>query len=312
MHPDEHRLLIALAMSAALLIACGKEEARALRPADARSGSAATGREKPTLFVSILPQAFFVERLVGDLAAVEVLVGPGQSPEMFEPTPKQMTALAGARALFLVGMGFEQALVSRVSEMFPDLEAVHPGKGIELAPMDEPDPEHGAFDPHFWLDPTLALKMSASMADTLVSVMPEHKETIEANLARLATELGRLDAELSASLAPCSGRLLVTQHGAFGYFCRRYGLVQVAVSSGHKEEGARHMAEVIDRARAAGVKAVFVQPQFSREQAAVVAEAIGAGTVVLDPLPRDYVGGLRGYAAAIRASVPDPAAATGR
>ena len=59
------------------------------------------------VFVSILPQQYFVEHVGGDHVAVAVLVGPGQSPETYEPTPKQMTALALARIYFSIGVAFE-------------------------------------------------------------------------------------------------------------------------------------------------------------------------------------------------------------
>ncbi|UCH84845.1 MAG: zinc ABC transporter substrate-binding protein, partial [Candidatus Latescibacterota bacterium] len=48
-------------------------------------------------FVSILPQVYFVERIGGDHVTVEAMVGPGQSPETYEPTAKQLTRLYGAR-----------------------------------------------------------------------------------------------------------------------------------------------------------------------------------------------------------------------
>ena len=53
-----------------------------------------------SVFVSILPEKYFVERVGGSHVDVSVMVGPGQEPETYEPTPKQMTALSGARSLF--------------------------------------------------------------------------------------------------------------------------------------------------------------------------------------------------------------------
>jgi len=46
--------------------------------------------------VSILPQAWFVEQIGGDLVEVSVLVGPGHSPAIYEPTPRQMATLEQA------------------------------------------------------------------------------------------------------------------------------------------------------------------------------------------------------------------------
>ena len=40
--------------------------------------------EKLKVFVSILPQKYFAERLLGDNAIVDVLIGPGMSPHTYE------------------------------------------------------------------------------------------------------------------------------------------------------------------------------------------------------------------------------------
>ena len=77
-------------------------------------------------------------------------------------------------------------------------------------------------------------------------------------------------------------------HPAFGHFAAAYGLVQVSVETGGHEPGPRHLADVIERARALGVRSVIVQPQFSRKSAETVAAAIDADIVVLDPLAADY------------------------
>ena len=53
--------------------------------------------ERLKVFVSILPQAYIVERIGGERVQVEVLVRPGQSAETYQPTPRQMAALGQAR-----------------------------------------------------------------------------------------------------------------------------------------------------------------------------------------------------------------------
>ena len=54
---------------------------------------------KIDVVTSILPQAYIVDRVGGDNVKVSVLVGPGRSPETFEPTPSQMAAFSRAKAI---------------------------------------------------------------------------------------------------------------------------------------------------------------------------------------------------------------------
>ena len=46
------------------------------------------------VFVSIVPQKYFVEKIGGDLVEINVMVQPGASPATYEPKPRQMVALA--------------------------------------------------------------------------------------------------------------------------------------------------------------------------------------------------------------------------
>ena len=94
-------------------------------PAPARTGSVKA-------FVSILPQAYFVERVGGSYVDVEVLVGPGQSPATFEPTPKQMARLGEARVYFTIGTPFEKGFIDTVAHTHSHLEIVDTRKSVSL------------------------------------------------------------------------------------------------------------------------------------------------------------------------------------
>ena len=52
------------------------------------------------VFVSVLPQKYFVDRIAGENVRVEVMVGIGQSPETYDPLPKQLVKLSTGRRVF--------------------------------------------------------------------------------------------------------------------------------------------------------------------------------------------------------------------
>ena len=56
--------------------------------------------EPPLVYVSIQPQAWFVERLAGDAVRVEVLVGPGDSPATFDPDGDIVDTRATSKSLY--------------------------------------------------------------------------------------------------------------------------------------------------------------------------------------------------------------------
>lgn len=277
---------------------------------------------KPIVFVSVLPQAYLAERVAGEHMEVDVLVGPGQNPHMYAPTPKQMVRLSKAEVFFRVGVPFEQALLPklaanrqlRIVDTRRDIRLLAAGEhGHEhegdLHPKTKPTHEehrkhrehHGEdLDPHVWMSPRLAKVMARTMCETLVEIDPAHKADYRQNVKRLQADLDTLDKEIAAALAPLRGRTFYVFHPAFGYFARDYGLVQEAVETGGKSPGARHVKELIDKARAEGVRVIFVQPQFSELAARKIAERIDGAVVPIDPLAKGYIANLRDVARKIR------------
>lgn len=286
------RLTVALLLGAALTG----------RPA-ATAGPAAPGAATPpalVTFVTILPQAYLLQTIAGPYARVEVLVGPGQSAETYEPTPRQMAALDDAAVYFRIGVPCERTLLPKIARLHPDLPIVDVRQGIRLRPWEGDDGHgHDEGDPHIWLDPALARTQARTISDTLTRLDPARAAAYAAGLARLETELTATEAEVARLLSPWRGRSFYVFHPAFAYLGAPFGLRQIAVQRGGREPAARELAALIEQARREGVRAIFIQPQYAPRSARTVAEAIGAQLVPLDDLAPDYPANLRRMAASL-------------
>jgi zinc transport system substrate-binding protein len=259
------------------------------------------------VFVSILPQKHFVEQIGGEHVQVTVLVGPGQSPATFEPHPRQMAALTKARLYYRMGVPFEEAWIDRIVEVNPSMAVLDARDGITLRSMEQAGGggghvSHGRLDPHIWLDPLRVKSMLAHLREQLSQLDPGHQAEFEGNYRRFAAELDTLDREIRHRLSALTARSIMVFHPSWGYFTDRYGLRQVPIEIEGKEPGGRSLARLVDKARAEGISVIFVQPQFSRGRAQVVAEAVGARLLVIDPLAEDYPANLRRVADAIAES----------
>ena len=277
-------------------------------------GFPANAADKPAVkvksFVSILPVAYFVERVGGPNVEVSVLVGPGQDPHTFDPTPKLMTKLANARVLFKMGFPFEETLIKKVGSGFKNVEVVDLQQGIKLRAMTEEETEAeeaehghgkaeehgheaGEMDQHTWLDPQLAKIQAKTIADTFIRIDPNHKDQYEKNLKDFQADLDVIHEQLKKALAPVKGKSFFVFHPAYGYFGDAYGLKQVPVQIGGKEPTARQLARLIELAKEDGVRVIFVQPQFSKKTAETLAKSIGGAVVPLDDLAPDYLKNLQ-------------------
>ncbi|MCK9276045.1 MAG: zinc ABC transporter substrate-binding protein [Syntrophales bacterium] len=251
------------------------------------------------VFVSILPQKYFVERIGEPFVKVDVLVEPGDSPATYDPTMKQLTALGKADIYFRIGVPFENKLIEKISAVCPDLKIVDTRKGVPLLHFDTIS-HGGSSDPHIWLDPKRVKLQAVTMCESLSAVDGKNKEHYGRNLAAFQSDLDRLDAKISAILGPLRGRPIYVFHPAFGYFADSYGLRQMAIQTGGKEPSPKQLARLIENAKNEGVKVLFVQPQFSSRCAETIARQIGGNIVPLDSLPQDYEKNLEEMAIVIK------------
>jgi len=264
--------------------------------------------ERLGVTVSILPQKILVERIGGNHVDVSVMVRPGQSPATFEPSPRQMTALADADLYYQIGVPFEQIWIDRILNAHPDLRLLDARDGIQLRQM-EPAGGHphdfdhshtqGEPDPHIWLSPPLIKIMALRLRDRLVRLDPLHKTKYLENHARLDRSLDSLDADIKKRLAGLKSRVFMVFHPSWGYFADAYELRQIQIESEGKEPGARTLALLIEEAKKLGIHTIFVQKQFSQAQAKTLARAISGKVVAIDPLAEDYPENLRRVADAI-------------
>ena len=263
-----------------------------------------------TAFASIVPVGTFVSRIGGDRVDVNVMVGPGDSPGTYDPRPRQMAALADSQVFFRVGVPFERVWVPRIVAARPELPMIDLRDGIRLRSMDggghgESEAVDGEFmpDPHIWTDPARVKIMAAHIRDTLVRLDPPGAAEYRANYRRFAEELDRLDRDIRTAFAGVPGRRFMVFHPAWGYFADAYGLTQIPIEIHGREPGPASLAKTVARARTIGIKAIFVQPQFSRANAEAVARAVDARVITADLLAADYVANLRRVATALAASL---------
>jgi zinc transport system substrate-binding protein len=282
---------------------------------------AAPAQDTPLqVVVSILPQQYLVERVADSRVEVLTLVQPGDNEATYSPGPATLAALDGARAWFTMGVHFEQTWLGRIQHDRPGLEIVPLAEGLPLRRTErsaveldrtrghDHDHDHGGMpDPHTWTDPRLAARMVERIATSLARLDPAGAELYDARAEELRKELLDLHEEIAARLAPVRGRAFIVFHPSWGYFADAYGLVQLPIEVGGREPGPRGLAEVIRVGRETGVRAVFVQQQFSQRSALAVAEALGATVVDADPLALDYVANLRRVSVRMAEALASPA-----
>ncbi|MFH1981599.1 MAG: zinc ABC transporter substrate-binding protein [Pseudomonadota bacterium] len=265
------------------------------------------------VFVSIVPQQYFVQQIGGDLLDVQVMVQPGASPATYEPKPSQMTAIAASALYFAIGVPFESAWLDKISAANPRMRVIRTDQGITKHAMathahegehrSDPEDSGGILDPHIWLSPPLVKIQARTICDALVSEDPGHGTIYKANCERFISELTAIDRDLGQGFKPYRGRRFMVFHPSWGYFAQAYGLTQIPIEVEGKAPKPAQLTEIITLARKEDIRVIFVQPQFSTKSATLVAKAIGGRLVAADPLALDWPQNLKSVAAAFAAAL---------
>jgi zinc transport system substrate-binding protein len=263
---------------------------------------------KLNVFVSILPQKYFVEKIAGEKAEISVMVAPGASPAVYEPKPKQMAKLSKADIYFSIGVPFEKIWLDKFGNLSPNMKIVRTDEGIAKRVVekhhhheedahehedeghhDEHHDDHGeeqGKDPHIWLSPDLVKIQAEKIAKTSIDFDPKNREMYQNNLKEFHKEIDATDAKIKKIVDEHTSFMVF--HPSWGYFADQYHLEQIPVELEGKAPKPAQLKEFIETAKRLKLKAIFIQPQFSEKSAKVIAKETGAKVIAVDPLAEDW------------------------
>ena len=263
---------------------------------------AAHAEEKFDVFVSILPQQYFVQKIGKDRVTIHVMVMPGADPHSYEPKPRQMTLISKASLYFAIGVPFENTWLSKLMAINPTLRVVQTDVGIKKLSMLEEHPnEHGqadshgdgGLDPHIWLSPALVKIQAKYILEALQQVKAADKVYFKTNYDLFMKEIDDLDIELKRTFAGRQGLKFMVFHPSWGYFADAYGLQQVSVEVEGKNPKPSQLVMLIQKAKQDGIRTIFAQPQFSSKAARLLAGEINGNVILIDPLAFNWSENLR-------------------
>ncbi len=264
---------------------------------------------KPVLAVSIQPQKYLLEKIVGDKFDILCLLAQGSNPEAYEPSFNHLVNLEKSKAYFRIGnIGFELAILDKVKKNSPDLMIVDTSIGIDyLKGTHEGVSAKGhrhhshEIDPHVWSSVRNAKIIAGNMYKSVLKIDAKNKKIYEKNYNALITELDVLEEDLKHQLETVSGQAFAVWHPSLSYFARDYGLKQIAMENEGKEVPASVLKETIDQAKANDVKVMFYQKEFDNRQVQVVNQQLGAMLVEINPMNYNWAEELKKIANALTA-----------
>ena len=259
---------------------------------------------KISIVTTIFPYYDFVRQLAGDKADVRLLLSPGSDPHSYEPTPSDIVAIENCD-LFIYNGGEsdewvdgvlssienKNVKVMKMMEYVPlryEQSMDHNHEHAEHEDMDDNDEGHDheegeEYDEHIWTSIRNAERMSASIADELISLDSKNSDYYNEKKADYISSLDSLDKEFT-EVANNKKRdtLVFGDRFPFLYFVSDYDLGYECAFPGcshETEPSTAVVSHLIDFTRENNIPVVFYLELSSGKIAQIISEDSSAKTM---------------------------------
>jgi len=250
------------------------------------------------VIASIKPVHSLVSGVMEGTGSPVLLVTGAASEHDYALLPSQAKALATADLIFWVGPQLEVFLKRPLAQLADHSSGVELARspGIVLLPVSDheahSDHSHSDHesdsgdDMHVWLDPANAVVMVQEIARHLQSHDPRNAAVYASNASALQVRITALQNQIQQQLSRLQIPPYIVFHNAYQYFETRFGLKPVAVITLAPEHppGAARIRFLRKQMAEAGVRCVFMEPQYPSSIVHSLTEGMPARTAVLDPL----------------------------
>ena len=285
-----HCSLLLVSLTAIGLGACGTGS-----PTISASPTEETQRLR--VITTFIPVTNFTKAVVGDRAEVTQLLPTNVGPNDYQAKPEDVQKLARGNVLVKNGLGMEEFLGDLLKNAGnANLKVIDSSKDIQpIANEEKHDHDHektseaghnhGAFNPHIYLDPKRAIKQVENIRDGLIAADPEGKTIYNTNATAYIEKLKQLDSEIAQQLQPFAGKTFVTYHDFAPYFAQSYNLkAEFLVDIPEDNASPEDVKRVINATQQSNLKTLLTEPQAVGSPFAALAKDLKVKVSTFDPL----------------------------
>ena len=264
--------------------------------------SEASLNDKINVVATLFPQYDFAKQIAGDKAVVSLLLPPGTESHTYDPSPADILKVSSSDIFLYTGKEMEpwaDKIINSVKNK--NLIVGNASAGIDLMKVEHhhhhkeehhhdnnsSHHEHN-FDPHIWLDPTLAAKMVDNIALTFCQKDPQNSDYYKNNAEIYKNKLYELDANFK-NMIDASKRKSIVFAGRFAhlYFINHYGLEYIAAFDGcstEAEPSVKKVSKIIDFIHKNNIPAIYYEEISEPKVANSIAEQTGTKTLKFSTL----------------------------
>jgi ABC-type Zn uptake system ZnuABC Zn-binding protein ZnuA len=280
--PSTKLLPFAAVVAAALIAGCGSG-GNTTSNTTAAGQNAAAAVPKIEVVATSTQLGDIVKAIGGGAVDVHQILQPNTDPHDYEPRPDDIQKTAGAKLVVRSGDNLDKWMDDVVKNAGGDPTVLDAGQGRPVTlPGETSGPQASRFDSHWWHDPVNVEYAVSRIQAALDTADPKAKAVIDSAAAAYSAKLKTLDAGIKTCIeqVPAAQRKLVTDHDAFGYFAKRYGIAIVGAvipsQTTQAQPSAGDLAKLSDIIKREHVAAIFPESSINPKLAKAIAHETGA------------------------------------
>ena len=261
----------------------------ALLLAAAALAAPAVSRAKLNVAASTTDLASIAASVGGDQVDVFAIARPSADPHRIEALPSYMVKVSRAKLYLKVGLGLDQwaeAIVDgsrnssvQLVDCSRDVRVLEKPAGKVDASMGDVHPDG---NPHYWLDPRNGAVVANTIADALAKADPKNAAQYHARAEAFGKDAQATWERNAEAAKRIASHAIFTYHRSWSYFADAFGLE--VVNTVEPVPGipptAKHLAELVDQAKARKVGLLVQEPYFSPDGGKFLEREAGVRQVI--------------------------------
>jgi zinc/manganese transport system substrate-binding protein len=225
----------------------------------------------------------------GDQVDVFAIAKPGSDPHRIEALPSYMVKVSRAKLYLKVGLGLDQwadAIVDGSRNSSVQIVDCSLGVKVLEKPTGKVDASMGDVhpdgNPHYWLDPRNGAIAAGTIADAFAKADPKNAAQYHEHAEAFAKEAQAAFDRNAEAAKKLGSHEIFTYHRSWSYFADAFGfeVVNTVEPVPGIPPTAKHLAELVDQAKARKVGLLIEEPYFSTDGGKFLEREAGVRPVV--------------------------------
>ena len=254
------------------------------------------GHNEKVLVVSIQPQKYLLQQIVGNKYNVKSLLTQKGNPETYEPSASNLVSIENSDAYFKIGnIGFELAVSPSIASLNPDLKIYDTSKGVDMivgshctGGYHDHNKRVIDVDPHIWSSAVNSKVIAKNMYDAMLEIDEKNAKYYTKNFNKLIERLDSIDTAIREILPQDGSRSFLVWHPSLSYFARDYNLHQVSLEAIGKESSVKNFKERLDFAKSDSIHIFLYQKEFDSRQADIILKDMDVRKFEINPMNYDF------------------------